>query len=137
GAPVEFTPKQRERMDVDVRARVLWGDPPDAIQEDWLKKGAPAAEVAGALKAAMSERVRHFRVRGVQDLALAIGAFLAAAGAAGLYWAFRQGWIALYGRVIGYLVVSMAVFPCVGLVFGFRGFRRLTGGGEQTEAASD
>ena len=126
--PVEFSEKDVERMKVDVRSRILWADPVETIREEWLKKGAPAGLLASTLEAAVRERHRHFRVRGIQDVLIAVGAFVAAAFVI---------WVYLDGYRSGRLFVLMAGLPCVGLIFGMRGLHRLSSGGKDEKQASD
>ena len=115
-------------MAVDIRARILWGDNLDDIRSDWQKKGASDVQITAALKAAEDERQRHFRSRGILDLALAAGAWIATA----LLW-----WLWFDGSRSGRLMVLMAVGPMVAFWFSSRGVVRLFRGGDAGETASD
>src|SRR5438045_2432026 len=86
---------------VDIRARILWGEDREEIRDDWLRRGAPAADVDADLRVALQERQRHFRTRGRQDLLIALLLFALAAGAVGIYRAERQHQIVLYHKTRG------------------------------------
>jgi hypothetical protein len=126
--PAVFSDAEVERMRVDVRARILWADPVETIRDDWLKKGAPAGVVNSTLEAAIRERHRHFRVRGIQDVLMALGSF--AVGAAAIY-------LFLDGYRGAALFIAMVGAPCVGLSLCFRGIGRIASGGKKENAASD
>jgi hypothetical protein len=115
-------------MKVDVRARVLWGDPIEAIRDSWLAKGAPSPLLNSALEDSTLERRWHFHKRGLQDIGVAILCFCLGAFAVWCHNAVVRGaaiWIAMIG------------LPLAGLHFAFRGVRRLTTGGSAEESASD
>jgi hypothetical protein len=124
-------------MEVDVRARVLWGDDSEEICADWLKKGAPESDIRDVLAAALRERRHHFRVRGAQDLLMALGAFAVGALAASAYYAQMHAEFRITNRGMAMLMVAMVVGPLAGIALTYRGIRRLTIGGETAEAASD
>jgi hypothetical protein len=124
-------------MRVDVRARVLWADPVETIRADWLKKGAPAEEVRAALQEAVRERHRHFRMRGLQDVLIAVGCFGLTAGCIYIRHLVYEEGMSIDGKAFGYIIIGMAVLPSVGLWFGLRGLRRLRSGGKGEKGASD
>jgi len=131
----EFSARDRERMRNDVRARVLWSDPPESIRQDWLKKGAPDEEIQAAIEESFRERRRHFRGRGLLDLGAGIGSFL---GAAVLFLLFHHhdaesGKLFMGGRML----VLTAALLALGLWRTWRGVERLATGGSQEKAASD
>jgi hypothetical protein len=135
--PVEFSSRDQERMGVDIRARVLWGEPLEEIQADWRKKGAPEAEIRAALNLAIQERRSHFRMRGTQDLAVGIALFLFAAISYGFHWAANHGGLVLPRKTIAGIAVTAILLPLAGLFLSIRGIRRMAVGGEVKEAASD
>ena len=124
----QLPPVDPAKMAVDIRARILWGDKLDAIRSDWQKKGASDVQITSALKAAEDERQQHFRSRGILDLTLAAGAWIATAF---LWWLWLDGWRS------GRLMVLMAVAPMVAFWFSSRGVVRVFRGGDADEAASD
>jgi len=135
--PAEFSSRDRERMELDVRAHVLWGDPVEEIRVAWLKKGAPAEQVRKALEDSVRERHRHFRMRGFQDLLIAAGCFLGSGLAYWMQHAVQEGQIALPRKLTAYIMIASIVLPLAGLWFGFRGVRRVMSGGAAEKAASD
>ncbi|MBI3855287.1 MAG: hypothetical protein HY293_06315 [Planctomycetes bacterium] len=136
-APSEFSTRDQERMKVDVRARVLWADPVEEIRADWLKKGAPAEAVREALRDAVRERHRHFRVRGLQDVLSGLGCLVLGALAGWIFYAAGHGQIHFHSRVMELVFVAMAALPCVGLFLVSRGVRRIASGGAHEKGASD
>jgi hypothetical protein len=124
-------------MAVDVRARILWGDPIESIREACLKKGASPALVDAALREGLRERNRHFRFRGLQDIGLSLLCFLVGAGA---YW-MKEGAahseIPVTAKGMALLMIASVVGPLAGLWLGFRGIRRIATGGASEKAASD
>jgi len=116
-------------MAVDVRARILWGDPIESIREACLKKGASPALVDAALREGLRERNRHFRFRGLQDIGLSLLCFLVGAGA---YWEIR-----ISGRGPAVVLIASVAGPLAGLWLGIRGIRRIATGGASEKAASD
>ncbi len=136
-APTEFSERERKRMNVDVRARILWGDPTETIREDWRKKGATPTLIDIALREAVQERNRHFRIRGLQDLGMAVLCFLVGALAYWLQQGAVHGEIAIGGKGTAYVMIASVVAPLAGLWLGFRGVRRLASGGAAEKAASD
>jgi len=135
-APVEFPAAEQDRMAVDIRARVLWGDQIEEIRADWLAKGAPPEAVRVALEASFEERQCHFRKRGLQDLLLGIGAL--AVGGAGAVWSTAG----LSGRVHMTrgefrLSLGMTLLLFLGLFLTIRGVHRLLTGGAAEKSASD
>ncbi len=137
-APAEFSTQDRKRMDVEIRARVLWGDLPEEIREDWIRKGAPEPDIDEALRTAGLERRQHFRLRGMQDLGIALLLFLAAGAAAWTFHAELHGIRFLRrGRGMALVIVAMTLLPLAGLALAFRGLRRLTVGGDPAESASN
>ena len=124
-------------MEVDVRARILWGDPVEEIRASWLKKEAPAEAVRRALETAIRERHRHFGIRGFQDLLIAAACFLGGGAACWLQHAVHPGQIQWRGRATAYAMIASVVLPLIGLALGMRGVRRVLTGGTQEKAASD
>ena len=124
----EQLPVDPNRMKVDIRARMLWGDDLDSIRAEWQKKGASDVQITEALRAAEDECRGHFRRRGLQDILI---------GAAALSLAAWLAYALLHGARIGRLIVLVYVCPIVGLYFAIRGIRRVIRGGEDGEAASD
>jgi hypothetical protein len=129
GAPVEFSPADRERMKVDINARVMWADPVEDIRTDWLAKGAPPDAVRTKLEAAYGERQRHFRKRGLQDLIMGVGALVLGGG--GAVWSYS----ALRGSIR--LTVGMIFLLFTGVFLSIRGIHRLLTGGAAEKSASD
>ncbi len=136
-APTEFSEREFKRMGVDVRARILWGDPVETIREDWLKKGAPPTLVDLALRQAIQERNRHFRIRGLQDIGMAVVCFVVGAGAYWLEQGAAHGEVRITGRGMALVMIASVVGPLAGLWLGFRGIRRIATGGASEKAASD
>lgn len=135
GGPSEFSARDRERMRVDVRARVLWADSVEAIREEWLKKGATGEEVRVALHDAIQERHRHFRTRGLVDLLSGTGCIF---GVAILYFFAHHhdpesGKLFMGGRTL----ILAAALLAAGLWFAWRGVSRLATGGTREKGASD
>lgn len=129
--PVEFGVRDRERLAVDVRARVLWGDPVEDIRGDWLKKGAPAPVVQEALRSAALERRRHYRALGFRDLGLAVVCFVLAAGAAWHFQTVTRKKVSVPPKEGVTILISMAALPAIGLALTLRGFGRVTHGGKE------
>jgi hypothetical protein len=111
--PAVFSGRRSRAHAVDVRARILWADPVETIRDDWLKKALLPDVVNSTLEAAIRERHRHFRVRGIQDVLMAIGSF-----------AVERPPLPVPGRISrGGAVIAMIGAPCVGLSLCFRGDR--------------
>jgi hypothetical protein len=136
GAPVDFSAADRERMKVDINARVMWGDPVEDIRTDWLAKGAPPDAVRDELEAAYAARQLHFRKRGMQDLLMGVSALIL--GGAGVSWSY----FGLRGSVrmtSGEFKLSILMI-CLLFVGGFlliRGIHRILTGGAAEKSASD
>jgi hypothetical protein len=126
-------------MRVDVRARVLWGDPIETIREAWLVKGAPSPLLNSALEDAVLEREKHFRKRGLQDLGIGVACFCLGALAALFHYALFHGQIetTVTSKEMALVWIAMVALPLAGLHFSFRGVRRLATGGSSEGAASD
>lgn len=129
--------RERTRMEVDIRARILWGEARDEVRADWLRKGSADVDVDSLLRVALQERRQHFRTRGFQDLVIALLLLLLGAGAFGIYRAGARHEITLRGKTGSLVMAAMVFLPVVGLILSTRGVRRVMIGGEQTEAASD
>ena len=127
----------RDRQGVDIRARILWGEDPEEVRDDWIRKGAPRAEVHADLRAALQERRTHFRVRGVQDLLIALLLIALGAGALWIHWAERHHQILLRPKTSALVLCGMVALPTCGVLLAMRGIRRVLIGGELSEAASD
>jgi hypothetical protein len=124
-------------MKVDIRARVLWGDPLEEIRAEWLKKGAPAQDVGDEIRVAVQERLSHFRKKGSQDLLIGIACFLLAALSGWLHQAVYQGGIHIHHKAMALVLIALFVLPVSGLFFTIRGIRRIATGGSSEGAASD
>ena len=135
--PVEFSTEDRRHMDVDIRARVLWGDDPEEIRRDWIRKGAPEVDIQNALDLSHRERRTHFKIRGLQDLGLALVLFLATAASVWTVQEHDHGVPRFRGRTRNGAFVTGILCPVAGVVLTIRGIRRIRVGGESAEAASD
>jgi hypothetical protein len=129
--------RDRGRRNGDIRARILWGEDREEIRADWIRKGTPEADVDADLRAALQERRIHFRSRGAQDLLFALLLFALGAGAFWIYWAERQHQIVLRPKTSALVFSAMVALPTMGALLSIRGLRRLTIGGDRSEAASD
>ena len=127
----------RDRQRVDIRARILWGEDPEEIRDDCLRKGALTAELNADLRAALQERRTHFRGRGVQDLLIALLLIVLGAGAFWIHWAERHHQILLRPKTSALVLCGMIALPTCGVLLAMRGIRRVLIGGERCEAASD
>jgi hypothetical protein len=136
---LEFSDREYQSMKVDIRARVLWGDSKETIQSAWLAKGAPGPQVNSALEDALDERLRHFRLRGAQDLLIGLGLIGIGAILAWFQYALYRGQIemAVSAKMMALVWIGMVGMPLAGLHFSLRGIRRMVGGGLNAEAASD
>jgi hypothetical protein len=134
---VEFSADELKRMKVDVRARVLWAEEVEAIRADWIGKGAPAQPLREALDAAVLERNRHFRAKGIRDVIVAAVCF-----AVGLVSAYE--WIAVIShqthvslRNKSAIMATTLIGTIVGLILAARGVRRILRGGSEELGASN
>lgn len=137
GGPAEFSSRDRERMRLDVRARVLWADPVETIREEWLKKGAPGQEIRAAIDDSLRERRSHFRARGFRDLLTGVACFAGGAAAAAVTRTTTSGDAPVSAKGFALILVATAALPAIGLWFTWRGVRRLATGGAEEKGASD
>lgn len=126
-------------MRIDVRARVLWGEPIERIREAWLAKGAPATLLNAALDHAGLERRIHFRKRGLEDIGIGIACLGVGGLAAWFHYALFHGQIEIRvtAKMRSLIWAAMFGLPLIGLIFALRGVRRIISGGFDEEAASD
>lgn len=135
-APGEFSDAERGRMETDIRARVMWGDLVEDIRTDWLAKGAEPDAVRAALQESFDERQRHFRTRGLQDLAMGVGALVLGGGGIAMNYLDVARSLTLSRGQFKISLILIAI-GCLGVFLTIRGVHRLLTGGAAEKSASD
>ncbi len=134
---MEFSRTENDRMKVDVRARILWGEDVGDIRKDWTARGAPDAALRGALDAAGRERDAHFRGRGWRDLFASVLFLVAGGVAAHWYWDAIRNHIRVDTKFMSGVLACAVLAPGVGAILLTRGIRRIRTGGAHELGATD
>jgi hypothetical protein len=126
-APSSSVPPRREDMTIQIRSRLMWGDDPSEIRNEFVKLGARAAEVDGLLRTAIQQRKDFYRKLGLKNVIgggalLVLGAlfmvcchvFFSGAG----------------GRLPIWFLLASITFPVGGSLLLFKGARRMMKPGE-------
>ncbi len=142
GARLSNPPTQKcraadlDRLRIDARARILWGEDRVALRTDLLKQGFSTWDVDRALDDAIEERKTHFRRLGKKDLLIGAACLGGSVLAFGAYWLFTHSRRTPV-RTTGMAYLAMIALPAAAAYFFIRGGRRLLGGGQGERDASD
>jgi hypothetical protein len=109
----------RQQAEVEARAKVSWGDPPEAILQYLMIQGFKHDEASALIKVMYKERAVAVRARGVKKILMGIG--LICAGGAGMLYLFsiRVVPISLFSILLavilfgGWLIVNGVIMVAV------------------------
>jgi hypothetical protein len=127
---------RREDVETEVGARLMWGDPPEVIRADFVRKGVRPGEIDVIVRKAVEARKAAYRMAGIKDVL--IGAGLLALGLFLLLFSgsFLRGETEERKLPIWVLIVGITA-PISGILMMVKGGRRIArpGVGErETEA---
>jgi len=130
---------RREDVEIEVRARLMWGESPEGVRADFLRKGVRSVELDVVLRKAVEERKKYYRNLGLKNLIG--GAVLFALGLAFLLIsnAFFKGEGEIRRLPIWMLIAGITA-PVSGILLMVKGGRRMGRPGEgerETEAHTE
>jgi hypothetical protein len=133
--PKPVGPPDLNKLLIDLRARVMWGEDRGAIRMDAVKQGFPSLEVDRALDTALKERNIHFRKVGIDDIITAIGCTLGFLGALLLLLLTSKRFSNVQFLMV--LFTLLGALPPAAIFFFTRGIRRILGGGRDEREATE
>jgi hypothetical protein len=119
----------------EVKARVMWGEDPQAIRADFVRQGVRPGEVDTVLRRSVQERKDYYRSQGRRNILH--GSLLTAAGIvigvimAGVFSGAASG----ARRIPVWFIIAPVAFPVYGILLVFKGLRRLKRPGEGESTA--
>lgn len=87
------SPPDLPQLTQEARSRVLWGEPVEEIRAWLLSQGMPDKDVDEVMAAALRERAKEFRKRGMSEMLVAVPFCLLPAGI--ILGIYLSGWIAV------------------------------------------
>lgn len=121
-----------EKLRIEAKSRVMWGEERRAIRSDLVRQGYAAREVDRALDDAVRERLAHFRSTGIRDIVVGAACLAVFAVLFGFMFLSRSGRL-----VLGKGAFALFGLPPAGLYFLIRGISRVLGGGKGEGSATD
>jgi len=130
------TAEKVEKLLVDARARLVWGEPPDDVRNMLLDNGLDTQFVDNVMHSIQTSRGRSMRKKGFRDTAIGAAVVVGTTIWAVTFVAIGFNMGRYYRPFFGVAGISSFVF-CYGWYLIFRGAERLIFGAHAEGADSD
>jgi hypothetical protein len=131
-----LTQREKERLIVDAKARITWGDPMESVREMLVTAKVPGYEADEILRELMLARAASIRRRGILNLGVSCGAFGLMAIMFLIPWWLERVGIRM-GRASGMVWAIGALCGIYGASLVVDGIERVTRGANAAGADSD
>jgi hypothetical protein len=98
----------REQIEVEARAKMIWGEPREAVYSYLRTQGLPTAEAKELLAELEAERTAEVRAAGIRNIILGVSLMIAPFA----YW-FLSAF--LIGRIYLYVLAAAVIGACYGV----------------------